>query len=53
MSGVVAYHSLTGRPIDAELADEVLGLGTPPATVGLAGSTSRVFIPCGRQRDSL
>jgi chromosomal replication initiator protein len=33
---VVAYHSLTGRPIDAELADEVLGRLYPQAVCAAA-----------------
>jgi chromosomal replication initiator protein len=41
---VVAYHSLTGRPIDAELADEVLGRLYPHTTPkpGAAPTIGRV-----------
>jgi chromosomal replication initiator protein len=36
---VVAYHSLTGRPIDAELADEVLGRLYPQSAAASASPT--------------
>jgi chromosomal replication initiator protein len=36
---VVAYHSLTGRPIDAELADEVLGRLYPQSCPAAASPT--------------
>jgi chromosomal replication initiator protein len=40
---VVAYHSLTGRPIDAELADEVLGRLYPQScTTGGVPTIERV-----------
>ena len=37
---VVAFHSLTGRPLDAELADEVLAGLYPAIAAGRGGSAS-------------